>query len=255
MDEDVLKEVKKPSKSLGHFNPENDKWYTWEPGVREEAMKAANESLHALMQLTFRDSNDKRQAISVFTELGLFRTFMQLRDVEHAKQKRAQGNRGRVDPMKVYRNVIEQFMTGKWGDVDRTILKETARGFHADRAEDLLKYLRKREGARSYSLTEIVEWVAEHLLDPLDSLEGDGIPNGEALSMLVWAKQHQSDFRSMYDNKRMPNKAQLERGVGMEDSGRTAEALIVELLAVREGIARKKPEVRPDNGVMEQDDG
>jgi hypothetical protein len=67
----------------------------------------------------------------------------------------------------------------------------------------LLTSLRGREAQPVVSQTETVAWVAEYLKDRIGTLEPDEIPNGAALSMLLWAKQNETEFRQMYDAKRM----------------------------------------------------
>jgi hypothetical protein len=52
-------------------------------------------------------------------------------------------------------------------------------------------------------LFEQVEWAAEHLLLPMSALTVADVPCGSALSLLLWAKSNEADFRSMYDSKRM----------------------------------------------------
>lgn len=98
--------------------------------------------------------------------------------------------------------------------------------------EGILDSISKRTERRSYTLPDIVDWVAEHILFPIDKLDANDVPNGQALAMWDWARKEPEAFRSMYDSKRMPNRAQIDRGIGMSDSGSEMSGLIDELLKV-----------------------
>jgi len=62
---------------------------------------------------------------------------------------------------------------------------------------------RNGSGSLVPGLFEQVEWVAEHLLLSMSALTVSDVPCGSALSLLLWAKSNEADFRSMYDSKRM----------------------------------------------------
>jgi hypothetical protein len=63
--------------------------------------------------------------------------------------------------------------------------------------------VRNGSGGQLPGLFEQVEWAAEHLLLPMSALTVADVPCGSALSLLLWAKSNEADFRSMYDSKRM----------------------------------------------------
>lgn len=48
-----------------------------------------------------------------------------------------------------------------------------------------------------------VSWVSERLLLPVHDIAPDELIGAGALSLLLWAKQKEDDFRQMYDCKRM----------------------------------------------------
>ena len=212
-------------------NPRGDKWWSLEPPARAELMTKEHERLQALTKMAFVETEDKRIAYDCFKSLGLVRTFTQLRDQRIRDWKNR--NRGkRVDMGYVYRGLIEDFMVGHWGDAKQVAATLQASGTQRRRSVTVLEQVRARKKGRQLSLTEVVEWVADHLLDDVANILPDDIPSAEALGMLMWAKTNESDFRSMYDAKRMPSKAQIERGVGMNDSGRSMGDLISDLLGI-----------------------
>jgi hypothetical protein len=79
------------------------------------------------------------------------------------------------------------------------------------RASELLVDLRKRPGVVELSLEECVSWVSERLLDSMLTLKAENVPCGRALSLLVWAKAHQDDFRRLYEVKLLKADAAVQK--------------------------------------------
>jgi len=99
-----------------------------------------------------------------------------------------------------------------WGGPWHIALTATDRDGFADAvvAADLMIALRKRGPVKGWSLPRVVAWVSEHLLDRAEVLSAVDVPSGECLALLMWAKDHQDDFREMYDSKRMAIRGELD---------------------------------------------
>jgi len=87
-------------------------------------------------------------------------------------------------------------------------------------------------GSAAPGLYAQVEWVAERLLIPMREILAEEIPCCSALSLLLWAKNNENDFRQMYDAKRMERVLSVKSKApkGFKDVGGGGQAMIDRLL-------------------------
>ncbi len=94
-------------------------------------------------------------------------------------------------------------------------------------------------------------------MDRIAALDPDDVPNGEAISQLLWAKTHEDEFRQMYDAKRMPSRGivddafQINKSKKKKTSKSTGSEAVEQLLKHHQGdklpdeslepVAPKKP--------------
>jgi hypothetical protein len=99
-------------------------------------------------------------------------------------------------------------------------------------AKDLVKAWRESKAGKASvapGLFTQVEWVAERLLVPFKDVTVEEVPCCSAVSLLLWAKANEADFRQMYDAKRM-ERAKASRPTRPEKRAMTEEREAIDRL-------------------------
>lgn len=215
-----------------------DRWFRLDLNERERLIRENAEQITALESLSYSGTGaaaDKLLAANVWKKMGLFNNFVAIRDAMFEAARRRRPGR-KPDAGEIYRAIATEFKAGKWASHTKLMARMEEKD-EANRAAtleeltaELLMVSRSRKGGRTYSMTEIVEWVSEHILDDVGSLEAAKVPSAAALSLLIWAKKNEGSFRRLYDRKRLPSKAQLKKGVACGQGDRRTQDLIESLL-------------------------
>lgn len=72
-----------------------------------------------------------------------------------------------------------------------------------------------------------VAWVSAKLRTPLDRIKAEDVPGEEALSLYMWARQNETEYRRLYDSKRIPSRGIAEdEEKGFIDTGEPIEDII-----------------------------
>lgn len=88
--------------------------------------------------------------------------------------------------------------------------------------KDLRADVLARTNGRSVALSAMVEWVSSNLGADLEELDAGEVPSVAAFDMLAWAKMNETEYRKVYDYKRIPNKGLAsEDDRGYIDDGET----------------------------------
>lgn len=80
-----------------------------------------------------------------------------------------------------------------------------------------------------------VTWVSANLRTRMEDIDPEGVPGCEALSMWLWASQNETEYRRLYDSKRIPSRGIAEDDrAGFVDDGK---AILDIMDRIRDGIA------------------
>lgn len=102
--------------------------------------------------------------------------------------------------------------------------------------EDLVAQVELCGGKRP-GMGAVVAWVSAHLGCRLESLRASEVPGTEALTMLRWAQRNESEYRRVYDAKRVPAKGfSADVEVGFVDDGSPMAEILTRLAEVPGGI-------------------
>ncbi len=94
------------------------------------------------------------------------------------------------------------------------------------RFDRLLRQVRGNSGSRG-GIGRSVAWVSGNLRTPLEQLDPESVPGVEALSLWMWARQNETEYRRLYDCKRIPSRGIAEdASKGFIDSGDPIEDII-----------------------------
>ena len=79
-----------------------------------------------------------------------------------------------------------------------------------------------------------VIWVSANLRTRMESIVVDEVPGIEALSLWLWASQNETEYRRLYDSKRIPSRGIAEDDKhGFIDSGEAIESI---MSRIRDGM-------------------
>lgn len=212
-----------------------DRWFRLDLNERERLIRENAEQITMLENLSYSGTSaaaDKLLAANVWKKMGLFNNFVAIRAAMFEAERRRRPGR-KPDAGEIYRAIATEFKAGKWANHTNlmALVKEKDEADCAASQErlvaSLLASIRARGMKRALSLEEEVNWVSEHLLYDLESLEAGKVPSAGALSLWIWAKAHETNFRRMYDAKQMPRGALLNkrRGTFGHDDRATQEMI------------------------------
>ncbi|MEE9597959.1 MAG: hypothetical protein V3V96_14395 [Acidiferrobacterales bacterium] len=92
------------------------------------------------------------------------------------------------------------------------------------------------QGNRS-GIGSVVSWVSANLSVPVAQLVAEEVPGPEALSLYRWARENETEYRRLYDSKRIPSRGLAEdREAGLIDGGELMDDIMGRLV---EGLRKK----------------
>ncbi len=96
--------------------------------------------------------------------------------------------------------------------------------------EQLSARVRECSVGKRTGIGHSVVWVSANLRTPLNRIDGEGVPGPEALAMLLWAQQNETEYRRLYDCKRIPSRGIAEdQEKGFIDTGDPIEDIITRI--------------------------
>ena len=108
------------------------------------------------------------------------------------------------------------------------------------RFERLLAQVQECSAGASSGIGRSVAWVSANLRTPLERIEAENVPGVEALSLWIWAQQNETEYRRLYDCKRIPTRGIAEdEEKGFIDTGEPIEDIITRIRAA------ESPQVGP----------
>jgi len=80
------------------------------------------------------------------------------------------------------------------------------------------------------ALSQSVSWVSANLRTPLERIKAEGVPGPEALALWQWARQNETEYRRLYDSRRISTKGIVEdEEKGFIDDGKPIEDIILRI--------------------------
>lgn len=102
--------------------------------------------------------------------------------------------------------------------------------------ERLLAAVQERPEVVRSGFGSVVSWVSANLSLPPERVEVAGVPSVEALSLYKWARSNETEYRRLYDSKRIPSRGLMEdREVGLIDGGEEMAHIMARLV---EGLSK-----------------
>jgi hypothetical protein len=99
---------------------------------------------------------------------------------------------------------------------------------------EVINKVAERKDRKAIPLAQVVSWVSSNLLRDLQALNPDDVPSLEAVSMLKWAKANETEYRKIYDSKRVPQKGFVsDTDAGFVDDGSPVKDI---LAGLKEGL-------------------
>lgn len=96
--------------------------------------------------------------------------------------------------------------------------------------EQLSARVRECSVGKPTGIGQSVVWVSAHLRTPFDRIDAEGVPGAEALALLLWASQNETEYRRLYDSKRIPSRGIAEdQEKGFMDAGDPIEDIIARI--------------------------
>jgi hypothetical protein len=94
-------------------------------------------------------------------------------------------------------------------------------------------------GKRAPGLGACVSWVSRYIRTPVERIEVSGVPGVEAISLWVWAKGNETEYRRTYDAKRIGTKGITEEDQkGFVDGGEALSDILEGLRDVGSRVQR-----------------
>lgn len=121
--------------------------------------------------------------------------------------------------------------------IDEEVVSESSNVSKKQIIDELVLFVKENTKNISSNIAKSVSWTSENLCLGKDQLDAESVPSLEALTMFLWAKHNETEFRRLYDSKRIPSRGLAsDKESGFVDDGTPIQEII---LRIKSGLEEK----------------